>query len=397
MRFLTAGESHGPKLTLIVDRFPGGVKIDPSFVNAELKRRKVGYGRGKRMQIETDKVIFTAGVRFGETTGAPIAMEIENLDNVNWRGIMDIFGEENDKRAIYKPRPGHADLPGIMKYKRKDIRDILERASARETAARVAVGAIAKSFLKCFDISVYSVVWEIGGTGLKFKKELDMILKKKKDFANLHIQAEENDLRMPLNDRTKVYERIDKAKKEGDSLGGIFTVVVRGLPPGIGSHIQYDMRLDGILSSLLMSIPAVKAVFVGGGIFSSEKGGRNFHDAIFYSKRKAVYRKTNYAGGIEGGITNGEDIVFTCFMKPIPTMLTPLPSFDIKNMTEDAAVYERSDVTAVPACSVVAESVLAIGITSAFLEMFSFNSLSSIKANYQNYITSIAHLWKKSF
>lgn len=396
MRFLTAGESHGAKLTVIVDSFPGGVQLDPSFFNAELKRRKVGYGRGKRMQIEEDNVTFTSGVRFGETTGAPISMEIENLDHKNWKGIMEPFANKNEEKAIYKPRPGHADLPGVIKYHREDVRDILERASARETAARVAVGALAKCFLKNFGIEIYSFVWEIGGVGLNFEKSLKLILHKKIKPLELHNTAEKNDLRMPLEDRKHVYERIDKAKAEGTSLGGVFTVVASNVPPGLGSHIQFDTKLDGQLSMLLMSIPAVKLVSIGGGFFSSKFTGKQFHDAIFYSTKRGVYRKTNYAGGIEGGITNGEDIVLTCFMKPIPTMLTPLPSFNLKTLTSENAVYERSDVTAVPACSVVAEAMLAIGIANVFMDKFGKDSLAEIKQYYNDYQKSISKLWKKS-
>jgi len=396
MRFLTAGESHGPKLTVIVDSIPGGVPLDPSFFNSELKRRKIGYGRGKRMQIEEDKVTFTAGVRFGETTGSPVAMEIENLDHKNWKGIMEAFAQKNKERAIFRPRPGHADLPGIIKYHREDIRDILERASARETASRVAVGALAKSFLKLFGIEIYSFVWEIGGVGVNFEKGLKSILKKKLLPAELHNLAEKNDLRMPIADRKKVYDAIDNAKKEGTSLGGVFTVVATNVPPGLGSHIQYDTRLDGVLSMLLMSIPAVKLVNVGGGIFSSKYSGKDYHDAIYYSSKRGVYRKTNYAGGIEGGITNGEDVVFTCFMKPIPTMLTPLSSFNLKTLTAEEAVYERSDVTAVPACSVVAEAMLAIGIANAFMDKFGKDNITEIKQCFLDYQTSISKLWKKS-
>lgn len=397
MRFLTAGESHGPKLTVIVDKFPGGVTIDPSFFNKELLRRKVGYGRGKRMQIENDKVIFTSGIRFGVTTGAPIALEIENLDHKNWKGIMEPFCKETDERSIYNPRPGHADLAGVIKYKRKDIRDILERASARETAARVAVGTLAKTLLKSFGIDIFSFVYEIGGEGLHFENTLQSVLKKKVNVKDLHDLAEENDLRLPKKDRKKVYERIDLAKKEGTSLGGIFCVAAKGVPPGLGSHTQYDLRLDGILSGLLMSVPAVKLVSVGGGYLSSKLSGKEIHDAIYYSKSHGVYRKTNFAGGIEGGITNGEDIILTCFMKPIPTILSPLHSVNLITLKEEKAVYERSDVTAVSACSIVAEAMLAIGIANALMDKFGSDTLSEIKTNYTAYLASISRLWKKSF
>lgn len=397
MRFLTAGESHGPKLTVIVDGFPGGVPIDPSFFKNELKRRKVGYGRGKRMMIEEDDVQFLSGVRFGETTGAPITMEIENLDHKNWKGIIEPFIKETEAKAIYKPRPGHADLPGAIKFNRKDMRDILERASARETAARVAVGALAKSLLKLFDINILSCVWEIGGKGVSFEKGLKSLLQKKVNMKELHSKAEKNDVRIPLEDVTEVCQFIDKAKAEGDSLGGVFTVAATSVPPGLGSHTQYDKRLDGFLSGLLMSIPAVKSLSVGGGYLASKLSGKHFHDAIYFKKKCGVYRKTNFAGGIEGGITNGEDIIFTCFMKPIPTMLTPLPSINVKTFKAESATYERSDVTAVPACSVVAEAMLAIGIATVFLEKFGEDNIAHIKTFYGAYLDSIKQLWKKSF
>lgn len=395
MRFLTSGESHGPKLTVILDEFPAGVFIDPSFVKNELKRRKVGYGRGARMSIEVDEVIFTSGIRFSETTGAPISMEIENRDFKNWVHQMSPFADYNDERSITKPRPGHADLAGIIKYERRDIRDVLERASARETAARVAVGAMAKILLSNFNIKMFSVVWEIGGTGISWDRGLMKLLTKKEDIMTLHEMAERNDLRIPLENRKDVYEHIDRAKKNGDSLGGVFTVVAKGVPVGLGSYIQYDKRLDGYISAMLMSIPAVKAISIGGGLFSSVRTGVNFHDSI-YTNGSHISRLTNFAGGIEGGISNGEDIIVTCFMKPIPTLLTPLDSMDIKTGKNSKAVYERSDVTAVSACSVVAEAVLAFAIANAFTDKFGKDSLNEIKRNYNSYKRNISRLWKKS-
>jgi chorismate synthase len=394
MRYLSSGESHGKKLTVILDGYPGGVVIDPSFVQKELIRRKVGYGRGKRMEIESDSIEFTSGIRFSETTGAPISMEIENRDFENWQDVMSPFAEKVEKRAIYKPRPGHADFSGMLKYERSDIRDILERASARETATRVAVGALSKILLSHFNISIYSVVWQIGGKGLNWEAELKKLLSKKTDIEKLHNIAEKNDLRMPLEERGHVYKTIDKAKERGDSLGGVFTVVAKGVPIGLGSHIQYDLRLDGKIAMALMSIPAIKAVSIGGGCFSSNLSGKHFHDGIYVDK-KGFYRKTNFAGGIEGGISNGEDIVVTCFMKPIPTLLSPLPSIDFKTGELTNAEYERSDVTAVPACSVVAEAVLAFTIAQSFTEKFGKDSLAEIKRNYSSYTKMLSFLWKK--
>lgn len=394
MRYLSSGESHGPKLTVILDGYPAGVYIDPSFVQKELTRRKIGYGRGNRMLIESDSVNFTSGLRFSETTGAPICMEIENKDFKNWSDVMSPFAEYSEKKAIYKPRPGHADLSGLIKYERKDIRDILERASARETAMKVAIGALSKILLLNFNIEIFSVVWEIGGEGLNWEDELLHLLDKKLDIKKLHHLAEKNDLRMPLEERKKVYEKIDLAKKEGDSLGGVFTVVVKGVPVGLGSHIQYDKRLDNKLAGNMMAIPAVKAVSIGGGLFSSQLTGKNFHDALFVGKN-GIFRKTNYAGGIEGGISNGEDIVITCFMKPIPTLLTPLPSIDLKNGKSSEAVYERSDITAVPACSIVAEAVAAFTIADVFTDKFGKDTLEELRRNYSSYQKMIKKLWKK--
>ncbi|MCX7991300.1 MAG: chorismate synthase [Proteobacteria bacterium] len=397
VRFLTAGESHGIKLTVIIDGYPGGVKIDPSFINNELKRRMTGYGRGGRMSIEKDEVVFTSGIRFAETTGAPVTMEIINRDYANWEKIMYPFADKISDREVLKPRPGHTDLAGLLKYRRNDIRDILERSSARETAGRVAVGAMCKSFLELFKIRIYSFVLEIGGVGLNTKDMLNKLLKKEIDPEELFLNAEDNDIRIPADKNTikKVREKIDLAKKEGDTLGGVFTVVAKGLFPGLGSHCQFDRKIDGILSGLLMSIPAVKAVSLGAGFFANATEGSEFHDEIFFNKKRGCYRKTNFAGGIEGGITNGEDIVFTVFMKPIPTLKKPLRSFNIKTMKPESASFERSDVSAVPACAVVAESMLAYGIMNEFLLKFGSDNINDITSSFNSYLDSINHLWKR--
>ncbi len=398
MRFLTAGESHGPKLTAIIDGYPGGVKIDPSFINNELKRRMIGYGRGGRMKIESDKVIISSGVRFSETTGAPITMEIINNDYQNWEALMSPFAEFTEDRMVLKPRPGHTDLAGILKYNREDIRDILERASARETAARVAVGALCKIFLRYFGINIYSFVWQIGGYGMDPQKELEGLLSKKVKAEDLFLTAEKNDLRMPADEKTinNVKKQIDKFSESGDTLGGIFTVVATNLIPGLGSHIQYDRKLDGKLSALLMSIQAVKAVSLGGGFLFSKKSGSKFQDELFFEKKKGSFRRSNHAGGVEGGISNGEDIVFTCFMKPIPTLRSPLCSFNLKTLKKESAAFERSDVTAVPACAVVAEAMLAFGIMNEFLLKFGSDNMKEIENNFNSYLKSISHIWKRS-
>lgn len=355
-RFLTSGESHGMCLNAIIEGMPSGVVIDKDFIDNELKRRQGGYGRGGRMQIETDKVLIKSGVRFGKTTGAPICLEIENKDWANWTVPMSMeqvdltdpdVAEAVGAKKITRVRPGHADLSGAIKYNHEDVRNILERSSARETASRVAVGGVAKGFLKEFGIESSLRVLNI--CGAKTEEEIKKV--------------------------------IDEAKEQGDTLGGSFEVVFKNLPVGLGSFVHWDRRLDGQLAQALMSIPAVKAVEIGAGVEVAGLSGANTHDEIFFENGK-YFRKTNNAGGIEGGMTNGENLVLKVSMKAIPTMKKPLNSVDMETKEPYTAHFERSDTCAVEACAVVSESMAAIVLADAFLDKFGGDSLEEIKKNY---------------
>lgn len=380
-RFLTSGESHGISLNVIIDGVPAGFDIDNEYINAQLAKRQVGYGRGARMKIETDKVIIKSGVRFGKSTGAPIAMEIVNKDFENWKIPMSSFPvDQNDEnlakiaeKEITNVRPGHADFAGAIKYDQQDVRNILERSSARETAARVAVGAVAKCILKQFGIEGFSYVLQIA----EVKADENVVPDEK--------TIESNDLRLA---DTNVYEQmkaaIDKAKEEGDTLGGKVEVIYKNLPIGLGSHVQWDRKLDGQLAQAVMSIQAVKAVEIGMGVDVAKTSGKNTHDEVFFENGKIV-RKTNNAGGLEGGITNGENLVVKASMKAIPTMKTPLSSINLKSKEAISAHFERSDTCAVSACGVVADAMVATVLVNAFLEKFGQDNLEQIKRNYSAY------------
>ena len=374
-RFLSAGESHGKKLTAIIDGVPANFDIDIEKINVELARRQQGYGRGARMKIETDKAEITSGIRFGKTIGSPIAIEIQNNDNEKWLEAMSVEPIENtenvDLKTITKLRPGHADYSGVMKYFQKDVRNILERSSARETAVKVAVGAIAKQILNKFDISITSKVVSIGSI-----------------IANNLNSPANNDLNCPDDVYEAMKNEIDAAAERGVTLGGQIRIAISGAPVGLGSHIQWDKKLDGKLAQALMSIQAVKSVEIGLGKKAAELSGDKVHDEIFYEEGKFV-RKTNNAGGIEGGISNGETIVATIAMKPIPTMRASLKSVDLIDKTQQDAHFERSDTCAVSACGVVAEAMAAIIILQEFLEKFGGDSFEEISANYQNYMSLI--------
>lgn len=350
-RFLTSGESHGKCLNAIIDGIPAGFEIDLNIINEELKRRQGGYGRGDRMKIETDTVEIKSGVRFGKTTGAPICLEIINKDYQNWLNIMSIENIDTDKneKAFTKPRPGHADFAGAIKYDLKDLRDVLERSSARKTAIDVAIGAIAKQILKEFDITCSSNI--------------------------VHVAGESED--------EKIKEKIELTKEQGDTLGGKFEVIFKNLPVGLGSHVQWDRKLDGLISQAVMSIPAVKAVEIGAGTDCANLLGSEVHDEIFVENEK-YYRKTNNAGGIEGGMTNGEDVIIKAVMKPIPTMKKPLSTIDFKDKSQSEAHFERSDVCAVSACAIVAEAMIACVLLDAFLDKFGKDNLKEIKNNYSS-------------
>lgn len=382
-RFLTSGESHGKCLNAIIEGVPAGFRINEEFINNDLKRRQVGYGRGKRMQIETDKCEIKSGVRLGLSTGAPICLEIKNKDFENWKIPMstkevdlknrEILKQVADK-SFTKVRPGHADFAGSIKYQLEDLRDVLERSSARQTAIEVAVGAVAKQILKEFSIIGFSHVTQIG----KVKAEV-----LPQSYTLLKEAAEHSELRCADDVATDIMkEAIDIAKNNGDTLGGKFEVIFGNLPIGLGSHVHWDRKLDGRIAQAIMSIPAVKSVEIGAGTESAELLGSKMHDEVFIADNK-IYRKTNNAGGIEGGMTNGEPIIVKAVMKPIPTMRTPLKTVDLYNREQTEAHFERSDTCAVPACAVVAEARIAWIIVDEFLKKYGGDSLNEIRKNYE--------------
>ncbi|HOK62292.1 MAG TPA: chorismate synthase [Soehngenia sp.] len=371
IRFLTAGESHGDKLIGILEGLPANLKINTGYIDYELSRRQKGYGRSERMNIESDKVQIVSGVEDNITTGAPISLIINNL------------AREIKNNEFQQPRPGHADLAGLIKYNQKDAKNILERASARETAMRTAIGAICKIFLSNFGIKIFSHVISISDVESKYNyyesgPELDFTL------------AENSILRMiDPNAEQIAKERIDFGFEEGFTLGGKVELIIKNLPVGIGSHIQWDRRLDGKIAQSMMSIPGVKSVEIGLGENIKNYHGNLSNDEIFYSEKKGYYRKTNFSGGIEGGISNGEDIVIKITMKPIPTQRKPLKTINIVTKEETVAFAQRSDVCAVASLSIVAEAMAAIAITEAFMEKFSGDSMEEVKnnfINYQNYV-----------
>ncbi|SHE69184.1 chorismate synthase [Caldanaerobius fijiensis DSM 17918] len=374
MRYLTAGESHGRCLVAIIEGMPSNVHISVDRINEELRKRQMGYGRGLRMKIESDEVRILSGIRNSKTTGAPISLMIENKDWPNWEKIMDPVVSSSE-RMVTRPRPGHADLSGAIKYGLKDIRDVLERSSARETAIRVAVGAVAMQLLEQFDIEVHSHVVSIGG--IKCKETTDY----SKCFWDI---VERSEMFCADNEaEAKMRDLIDKAKAEGDSLGGVFEVVVTGLPIGIGSYVQWDRKLDARLAYALMSIQAVKGVEFGYGFKAAEMPGSMVHDEIYYSEEKGYYRVTNGAGGIEGGMTNGQPVVVRCAVKPIPTLYKPLKSVDMRTKQPVEASVERSDVCAVPAASIVGKAVVAWEIASALLERYGGDNIEDILRVYK--------------
>ncbi len=383
LRYFTAGESHGPGLTAVVEGFPAGVPIDLDAVNRDLKRRMGGYGRGGRMKIESDEAVLRSGVRWGESLGSPITLWIENRDWRNWEKKMSPRAEDRDPSlAVTRPRPGHADLAGALKYDRRDVRDILERASARETAARVAVGGLAKCLLAPFGIRVFGWVSEIGGIAARH----DGIAPE--DIA---ARAEDSPVRMADADaERRIIELVDQCKKEGDTLGGVVETVAVGLPPGLGSHAQWDRKLDARLAYALMSVQATKGVEIGLGFETARRKGSAVHDEIYFDERtKAFVRKTNNAGGTEGGMSSGEPIVVRTAFKPLSTLMSPLHSVDIETKGEAKAAIERSDVVAIPAASVIAEAVVALVIADAFVEKFGGDSLSEMRRNLDGYLAHV--------
>ncbi|MDP5273805.1 chorismate synthase [Chengkuizengella axinellae] len=384
MRYLTAGETHGPQLTAIVEGMPSNLKINFEEINRELQRRQKGYGRGRRMQIEKDAANIVGGVRHGKTTGAPIALIVENKDWTHWTTVMNIEpieGSDEEKRRVHRPRPGHADLNGGLKYNHKDLRNVLERSSARETAARVAVGAVAKQLLAEFGIKVAGQVIRIGEVEAQTQNlPIDELIR----------VTEESPVRVVDKEaEAKMIAHIDEVKKEGDSIGGIVECIVEGVPIGLGSHVQWDRKLDGRIAQAVVSINAFKGCEIGIGFEAGTIRGSQVHDEILYSEEKGYHRKTNRLGGFEGGMTNGEPIVVRGVMKPIPTLYKPLESVDIDTKEPFSAQVERSDSCAVPAASVVMEHVVAWEVACALMDKFGGDSIDEIRNNINNYLEQV--------
>jgi chorismate synthase len=394
LRFLTAGESHGQSLVVIIEGVPAGLTIDADAIARDLGRRQLGYGRGRRMAIEQDRAEILSGVRRGETLGSPIALLIKNRDWTNWLHTMSVEADPDEslpgarRAAVTRPRPGHADLSAGLKYGREDLRDILERASARETAARVAAGAVARALLGRFEIAITSHVFGIGGAAIADPLAVT--------FDQAAALAFDDDLRcVEPAVAAAMREAVDAAKAAGDTVGGVFEVLAHGVPPGLGSHVQWDRKLDGRLAQALMSIPAIKAVGLGCATAVADRPGSRVHDEIVLDDESSggvpgIRRPTNNAGGLEGGVTNGEDVRITAWMKPISTLMKPLRSVELSTMTEAGAAIERSDVCAVPAAAVVGEAMVALVLADALLEKFGADSIAEIDAAWRRYRASLA-------
>ena len=388
LSFRTAGESHGRGLVALLEGLPAGLSLEMvRDVDPDLKRRQGGYGRGRRMEIESDRAEVLSGIRLGETIGSPVALVVWNKDSENWLEAMsplppDPDGNPKALRSLYLPRPGHADLVGLLKYDRRDTRDILERASARETAARVACGAVCKKLLADFGVEIGSHVTSIGSVEAQVPHELPEDLNSAVDESPLRTLDDEAALLM--------IEAIDQAKEEGDTLGGIFEVVVRGLPAGLGSYVSYDTKLDGRLAGAMMSIQAIKGVEIGVGFEGARRPGSEVHDPITTDESApragGIGRSSNRAGGLEGGITTGEPLVVRAAMKPISTLRKRLPSVDMRDGSAKDAAVERSDVCAVPAAAVVGEAMVALVLADAFLEKFGGDAMSEVRRNFESYI-----------
>lgn len=380
LRYLTAGESHGPALTAIVEGLPAGLPLTTDYINTQLARRQGGYGRGGRMKIENDTARLLSGVRGGITLGSPVSMLIENKDWANWSAMMSPeAGAKLDEKLVSRPRPGHADLAGALKYQHGDIRNVLERSSARETAARVAVGSLARRLIDELGIKIVGQVLQIGD----LTASVD-------DIGPAELQVRLQGSKLLCADSTVepfMVKLIDRARASGDTLGGIFEIRVSGVPAGLGSYVQWDRKLDGRLAAALMSIQAVKGVEVGQGFPAASRFGSQVQDEIFYEKNRGFYRNTNHAGGIEGGVTNGETLVVRAAMKPIPTLNQPLCSVDLATKKPAPASIERSDTCAVPAACVIGEAVMAWELAQACLEKFGGDSLAELKSNWERYLS----------
>ena len=383
LRFFTAGESHGPCLTAILEGCPAGFSIDLAAIHHDLWRRQQGYGRGGRMAIEKDEAAIRSGVRWGETLGSPITLLVENRDWKNWQRKMSADPADRDPAlAVTRPRPGHADLAGVLKYNHDDVRNVLERASARETTARVAVGALAKQLLAPFGVRVMAWVAEIGGIAADHSRL---------DAQTIFERAEASPVRMadPAAER-RVIAAVDESKERGDTLGGVVEVAATGLPPGLGSHAHYDRKIDGRLAGALLSLQSAKGVEIGLGFRMARLPGSQVHDEIFFDEgAKAFVRRSNNAGGTEGGMTSGAPLTVRVAFKPLSTLMSPLHSVDLRSKSEAVAAIERSDVCAIPAAAVIAESVVAFEIAAAFLEKFGGDSLVEIRRNYEGYLEQV--------
>lgn len=382
-KFTTAGESHGKALVAVVEGLPAGLEIDVEEINFELWRRQQGYGRGGRQKIEKDEVQILSGVRHGKTLGSPIALIIENRDFVHWQEVMSstqLDSEPKNPRLVTRPRPGHADLSGGQKFQTRDLRDVLERASARETAARVACGAFAKQLLKYFDIEIKSHVIKLGNVPSEPLQ---------KTFEEISAVSEDEPLRCADKIvQNQMIDLIDTAKANGDTLGGIFEVVAKDVVVGLGSHVSWSEKLDGRIAQAFMSIQATKAVEIGNGVENAFLFGSKAHDEIIYADEK-FQRITNRAGGLEGGITNGEELRVRGYLKPISTLRKPLRSVDIDSKEENLAAFERSDITAVPAAGVIGEAMLAIVLANAMREKFGGDSIAEMQRNFESYRESL--------
>ncbi|MFS0576742.1 chorismate synthase [Sporosarcina sp. 179-K 3D1 HS] len=386
MRYFTAGESHGPQLTAIIEGLPAQMELTAEMINKELTRRQGGHGRGRRMQIEKDQVEITSGVRHGKTLGSPVTLTVVNDDWKHWTSIMGIeplpedTKPEDIRRQITRPRPGHADLVGGIKYGHRDLRNILERSSARETTMRVAIGAVAKQFLRELGIRTVAHVTEIGGITTNPDTYAG------KDVEELRVIIESDPVYCADPEASKrMVEAIDTAKERGDTIGGVVEVVIEGCPPGIGSHVQFDRKLDGKLAGAMMSINAFKGVEVGLGFEMAKKYGSEVHDEIAWDEERGYYRKSNRLGGLEGGMTSGMPIVIRGVMKPIPTLYKPLESVDIDSKEPFVATIERSDPCAVPAASVVAEHVIATELAKAIMDEFRSDMMDALKQDMEAY------------
>lgn len=400
IRFLTAGESHGKNLTTIVDGFPSNLFISEKYINHELQRRQSGYGRGLRMKIESDKAEILSGVRHGKTLGSPISIIIRNNDWENWTSLMSVDPVNGNQQKISIPRPGHADMVGVSKFNYDDIRNSIERSSARETAVRVAAGSIARKFLEEFGISIGSYVESIGG--IYPEKNFSVKLFKNSVQKNFEARliSEKADKSMvrvlDLAQEDKIIKKIRSAKKKGDTLGGTFVTFATGVPVGLGSFMNYDTKLDADIARSIMSINAVKAVEIGEGFLLAEKFGSKAHDEIVLHN-DFISRKTNHAGGVEGGVSNGLPIIVRSAMKPIATLMSPIESIDLSNMKKVDARRERSDFVAVPACAVISESMLAWSLADFFLQKFGGDSIEEIKDNFSSFNKKLFTRIKNNF